>query len=66
MQEDLQKFNDLETLKHQAERRKQQLIINKTNIIKQKQITQTEIHTLQSQLEIMQGQLQDNQTYQQV
>lgn len=66
MQEDLVKFNDLEHLKRQADRRKQQLITNKINMIQQKQITQLEIQTLQSQFEVMQRQLQDNETHQQV
>jgi hypothetical protein len=66
MQEDLAKFHDLESLKRKSERRKQQLIADKTNIIKRKQITQIEIQTLQSQFETMQTQLHDNETHQQV
>lgn len=66
MQEDLTKFNDIESLKRKAERRKQQLIADKMNMIKQRQITQTEIQTLQSQFETIQTQLQDNETHQQV
>lgn len=66
MQEDIAKFNDLEDLKHQAERRKQRLTLDKINMIKQRQITQIEIQTLQSQFETLQIQLQDDQTYQQV
>jgi len=66
MQEDFIKFNDLESLKRKAERRKQKLIADKMNMIKQRQITQTEIQTLQSQFETIQTQLQDNETHQQV
>jgi hypothetical protein len=66
MQEDIAKFNDLEDLKHRAERRKQRLTLDKINMIKQRQITQIEIQTLQSQFETLQIQLQDDQTYQQV
>jgi chromosome segregation ATPase len=66
MQEDIAKFNDLEGLKHQAERRKQRLTLDKINMIKQRQITQLEIQTLQSQFETLQTQLHDDQTHQQV
>jgi len=66
MQEDLAKFNDLDSLKRKAERRKQQLIVDKNNMSKRKQITQIEIQTLQYQFEAIQKQLQDHDTHQQV
>jgi intraflagellar transport protein 74 len=66
MKEDLAKLNDLDSLKRKAERRKQQLIADKMNMIKQRQITQTEIQTLQSQFETIRTQLQDNEIHQQV
>ncbi|CAF1050333.1 unnamed protein product [Adineta steineri] len=66
MQEDLHKFNDLESLKHKAEKRKQQLIADKINMIRQKQITNMEIQTLQTQFESIQKQLQDNEIHQQL
>ncbi|CAF1529454.1 unnamed protein product [Adineta steineri] len=66
MQEDLHKFNDLESLKHKAEKRKQQLIADKINMIRQKQITNMEIQTLQTQFESIQKQLQDNEIHQQI
>jgi hypothetical protein len=48
MHEDLEIFNDLESLKRKAERRKHQLTVDNINMIKQRQITQMEIQTLQS------------------
>ena len=66
MKEDLEIFNDLESLKRKAEKRKQQLTADKINMTKQKQITQIEIQTLQSQFDAIQKQLHDNETYQQV
>jgi hypothetical protein len=66
MKEELEIFNDLESLKRKAEKRKQQLTADKINMIKQKQTTQTEIQTLQSQFDAIQKQLHDNETYQQV
>ncbi|CAF1053876.1 unnamed protein product [Adineta steineri] len=66
MQEDLHRFNDLESLKHKAEKRKQQLIADKINMIRQKQITNMEIQTLQTQFESIQKQLQDNEIHQQI
>ena len=66
MQEDLEKFNDLEGLKRRAEKRKVQLVADKGNMGRQKQVTKIEIQTLQSQLEAAQTQLRDNETHQQV
>ena len=66
MQEDLEKFSDLEGLKRRAEKRKIQLVADKSNMGKQKQVTKIEIQTLQSQLEAAQTQLRDNETHQQV
>ena len=66
MKEDLEIFNDLESLKRKAERRKQQLITDKINMIKQRQITQMEIQSLQSQFDAMQKQLHEHETHQQV
>lgn len=66
MQEDLEKFNDLEGLKRKAEKRKLQLAADKSNMGRQKQVTKMEIQTLQSQLEAQQTQLRDNETHQQV
>jgi intraflagellar transport protein 74 len=66
MQEDLEKFGDLEGLKRKAEKRKIQLAADKINMGKQKQITKMEIQTLQSQFEAAQTQLRDNETHQQV
>jgi hypothetical protein len=66
MKEELEIFNDLESLKRKAEKRKQQLTADKINMIKQKQTTQIEIQTLQSQFDAIQKQLHDNETYQQV
>lgn len=66
MQEDLEKFSDIEALKRKAEKRKIQLAADKANMGKQKQITKMEIQTLQSQFEAAQTQLRDNETHQQV
>ena len=64
IQEDLVKFNDLESLKRQADRRKQQLIADKLHLPKRKETTHVELQTLQSQFDILQRQLQTNQTHQ--
>jgi hypothetical protein len=66
MQEDLEKFADLEGLKRKAEKRKIQLGLDKNNMGKQRQVTKMEIQTLQSQFEAAQNQLRDNETHQQV
>ncbi|UJR36229.1 hypothetical protein I4U23_028961 [Adineta vaga] len=66
MQEDLEKFNDVEGLKRKAEKRKIQLAADKSNMGKQRQVTKTEIQTLQSQFEAAQSQLRDNETFQQL
>ncbi|CAF3144903.1 unnamed protein product [Rotaria socialis] len=66
MQEDLDKFNDLEGLKKKAEKRKIQLAADKSNMGKQRQVTKMEIQTLQSQFEAAQTQLRDNETHQQL
>jgi intraflagellar transport protein 74 len=66
MQEDLEKFSDLEGLKRKAEKRKIQLAFDKNNMGKQRQVTKMEIQTLQSQFEAAQTQLRDNETHQQV
>ncbi|CAF1240224.1 unnamed protein product [Adineta ricciae] len=66
MQEDLEKFNDIEGLKRKAEKRKIQLAADKANMGKQRQVTKTEIQTLQSQFEAAQNQLRDNETHQQL
>jgi intraflagellar transport protein 74 len=66
MQEDLEKFADLEGLKRKAEKRKIQLALDKNNMGKQRQVTKMEIQTLQSQFEAAQNQLRDNETHQQV
>jgi len=66
MQEDLEKFADLEGLKRKAEKRKIQLAADKNNMGKQRQVTKMEIQTLQSQFEAAQIQLRDNETHQQV
>ena len=66
MQEDLEKFTDLEGLKRKAEKRKIQLANDKSNMGKQKQVTKIEIQTLQSQLEVSESQLRDHETHQQV
>lgn len=66
MQEDLEKFSDLDALKRKAEKRKIQLASDKANMGKQRQVTKMEIHTLQSQIEAAQTQLRDNETHQQV
>ncbi|CAF0840616.1 unnamed protein product [Rotaria sordida] len=66
MQEDLEKFNDLEGLKRKAEKRKIQLAADKNNMGKQRQVTKFEIQTLQSQFEAAQTQLRDNETHQQL
>jgi intraflagellar transport protein 74 len=66
MQEDLEKFSDLEGLKRKAEKRKIQLAADKSNMGKQRQVTKMEIQTLQSQFEAAQTQLRDNETHQQV
>jgi len=66
MQEDLEKFNDLEALKRKAEKRKIQLASDKINMSKQRQVTKMEIQTLQSQFEAAQRQLSENETHSQV
>lgn len=66
MQEDLEKFADLEGLKRKAEKRKIQLAADKSNMGKQRQVTKMEIQTLQSQFVAAQTQLHDNETHQQV
>jgi len=66
MQEDLEKFSDLEGLKRKAEKRKIQLAADKNNMGKQRQVTKMEIQTLQSQFEAAQTQLRDNETHQQL
>lgn len=66
MQEDIEKFSDLEGLKRRAEKRKIQLTADKANMGKQRQVTKTEIQTLQSQFEAAHTQLRDNETHQQV
>jgi intraflagellar transport protein 74 len=66
MQEDLEKFADLEGLKRKAEKRKIQLASDKSNMGKQRQVTKMELQTLQSQFEAAQTQLRDNETHQQV
>jgi len=66
MQEDLEKFSDLEGLKRKAEKRKIQLASDKNNMGKQRQVTKMEIQTLQSQFEAAQTQLRDHETHQQV
>lgn len=66
MQEDMEKFSDIEGLKRRAEKRKLQLAADKSNMGRQRQVTKMEIQTLQSQLEGAQGQLRDNETHQQV
>ena len=66
MQEDMETFNDLEGVKRKAEKRKIQLAADKANMGKQRQVTKTELQTLQSQFEAAQTQLRDNETHQQV
>ncbi|CAF0816719.1 unnamed protein product [Rotaria sp. Silwood1] len=66
MQEDLERFSDLEGLKRKAEKRKIQLAADKSNMGKQRQVTKFEIQTLQSQFEAAQTQLRDNETHQQL
>lgn len=66
MQEDLDKFVDLEGLKRKAEKRKIQLASDKSNMGRQRQVTKMEIQTIQSQFEAAGAQLRDNETYQQV
>ena len=66
MQEGLEKFNNLENLKHQAERRKQQLISDKMNIINRRQIMNMEIENLQEQFDAFQTKLRDYEIRQQV
>lgn len=66
MQEDFEKFNDLEGLKRKAEKRKIQLASDKANMSKQRQVTKMEIQTIQSQFEAAQKQLSDNETHGQV
>lgn len=66
LQEDIRKYNDVDSLKHQAERRKQQLMIDKLTMNQRRHITQMEIQTLQSQLDTLRTQLHANPTHQQV
>ena len=66
MQEDLEKFVDIEGLKRKAEKRKLQLEADKINMNTRKAATKFEIQTLQSQMEAAQVQLRDNETHQQV
>lgn len=66
MQEDLEKFADLEGLKRKAEKRKIQLASDKSNMGRQRQVTKMEIQTIQSQFEAAHKQLEDNETHQQV
>ena len=48
MQDDITKFNNLDNIKRQADRRKQQLQIEKSTISQRKHITQIELETLQT------------------
>ena len=66
MQEGIRKYNDLESLKHQADRRKYQLKIDKIHINQRRQITQIEIEILQSQFDTLHTQLHHDPTHQQV
>ena len=66
MQEDLEKFADLEGLKRKAEKRKIQLASDKSNMGRQRQVTKMEIQTIQSQFEAAHKQLEENETHQQV
>jgi hypothetical protein len=66
MEEDLITFSDLEGLKRKSEARKQQLIVEKQNLSKYKDNIKYELKTLQSQFEVIQAQLFDNETHTQV
>jgi len=63
MQDDITKFNNLDNIKRQADRRKQQLQIEKSTISQRKHITQIELETLQTQFNTLQNQLQSNETH---
>ena len=66
LQEDIRKYTDLDSLKHQADRRKRQLTIDKLTINQRRQITQMEIQNLQSQLDVLRTRLHADPTHQQV